>query len=143
MIDSLGFTGTQEGMTIYQIMWAHDLTAMLQPKHVHHGDCIGADEQFHAMCRNLANPPIIHVHPPTNSKKRAFCDGDVVYAPAPYLKRNKHIVQMSDVLIATPKEEEEVLRSGTWSTYRYAKSRGLDIYLVLSGTIVAPTGNPF
>jgi hypothetical protein len=37
------------------------------------------------------------------------------------LERNTEIVKACDVLIATPKEQDEVLRSGTWATIRRAR----------------------
>lgn len=45
----------------------------------------------------------------------------VRWAPrAPYLERNKHIVDNCEIMIACPKEVEHTVRSGTWSTIRYA-----------------------
>ena len=35
--------------------------------------------------------------------------------------RNKDIVNSCDILIACPENDKEVIRSGTWSTIRYAK----------------------
>jgi len=44
-------------------------------------------------------------------------------APKPYLTRNKDIVRDTEMLVAAPADETEVIRSGTWSTVR-AVSRG-------------------
>ena len=41
----------------------------------------------------------------------------------PYLERNKNIVNAVDFIIAAPDGPEKV-RSGTWSTVRYAKKVG-------------------
>lgn len=142
MIDSVGFTGTQHGMTMPQRTVVGMLLDEYQPKHVHHGDCIGADEQFHALCKKLEPRPILHGHIPDDMSKRAFCDFDIEYAPQAYLKRNKAIVIMSDILIAAPKQGVEVVRSGTWSTVRYADGRNLSVRIVLpDGSVVAPTEN--
>ena len=46
---------------------------------------------------------------------------DQTLPPKDYLDRNHDIVDQTDLLIATPKENTEVLRSGTWATIRYAK----------------------
>lgn len=130
MINSLGFTGSSDGgmPTSKQKTFMAWFIKSYKPKHGHHGDCINSDKVFHAMC--LAHGMIIHIHPPTNPKKRAFCaGGDIEYLPAPYLKRNRNIVAMSDVLLATPHGPEE-LRSGTWATIRYAKQKGIQVYIV-------------
>ena len=50
--------------------------------------------------------------------------------PQDYLVRNMNIVNQSDVLIAAPKEEVEVLRSGTWSTIRKARNKGLQVIIL-------------
>ena len=64
----------------------------------------------------------LRIHPPDNPTKRAFCfvPGDVIYEPKPYLIRNRDIVDQTDLTVAAPFEFEEQLRSGTWSTIRYA-----------------------
>lgn len=43
-----------------------------------------------------------------------------VLEPKPYLVRNKDIVNASEGMLAAPRGPEE-LRSGTWSTIRYAR----------------------
>jgi len=118
----IGFTGTQSGMTDTQYL----ITKLFFQKYkieiedVHHGDCIGADADFHILVRLYSNIKII-IHPPKNKSKRAFKQGDVILEPDEYLKRNHDIVDACNILLATPKENEEVLRSGTWATIRYGK----------------------
>lgn len=118
----IGFTGTQEGMSDLQLKLLRDmLSAAVKDCEVvfHHGDCVGADEQAHEIALTLGCK--IHIHPPLNSSKRAFCDAwDVMYGENPYLVRNKDIVNSSIGLIAAPKTDKEEQRSGTWSTVRYA-----------------------
>ena len=50
-----------------------------------------------------------------------------ILQPLPPLVRNHEIVDVltgkEDRFIATPAEEAEILRSGTWSTIRYARRR--------------------
>jgi hypothetical protein len=96
---------------------------------VHHGDCVGADAQFHELAR--AKGLISIAHPPTDSKYRAFCKDGTQLAPKPYLERNHDIVNACDVLIVCPKERTEVLRSGTWATYRYGRKQGKKVKLIL------------
>jgi hypothetical protein len=129
----VGFTGTQIGMSSAQ---KNELYAFLRKAksmdgevEFHHGDCIGADTEAHDIAM-LAGCDII-IHPPTNPKKRSFCQNFKRRAnPLPYLERNKHIVDATTVLIVAPKSDVEELRSGTWATYRYAKSRGGMIILL-------------
>jgi len=94
----------------------------------HHGDCRGADEEAHDIAKAFALS--IVVHPPEDPKARAFCVGDEVRPPRPYLKRNADIVAAADVLIAAPASLHEVLRSGTWATVREARRRGKRVYII-------------
>ena len=112
----------------------------------HHGDCIGADGEFHALC--LANRHVrwIEIHPPTEGARRAYCERGwveaVIHPPAPYLERNEDIaIAGKDALIATPKEQgREVVRSGTWSTIRRARALGRAIAIVWPNGTVFATG---
>ena len=154
MITSLGFTGSSDfGMpTDEQVKYITQVFYLLGAMHVHHGDCVNSDAKFHEIAKFFkehTGKPLIHVHPPSDPKKRAFCNGDIVYAEKPYLKRNRNIVNMVDVLLACP-HGPEVLRSGTWSTIRYAKQKGIAIHIVYpdgkfeivpSVTTVATQGN--
>lgn len=88
---------------------------------LHHGDCVGFDEQAHRVAVSLGIKTISH--PPLNSRLRAYCSADVTHEPLPYLKRNQAIVIASEKIIAAP-SGPEVLRSGTWSTIRFAKKIG-------------------
>jgi len=125
----IGFTGTQNGMTFIQ---KRNILKFLNGTsndiiEFHHGDCIGADSECHGIINNFnkfykTNVKII-IHPPINESKRAFCKGDIILPKDEYLNRNKHIVDSIDLLFVAPKELHEQLRSGTWSTYRYAKNK--------------------
>lgn len=119
----IGFTGTQHGMTQIQLEKLYHFLEQYNPSkvsQVHHGDCIGSDSQFHDICQSMGFN--IYIHPPKNENKRAFKTGYVeIYEKKDYLVRNKVIVNCCDLLIATPAEVEEILRSGTWSTIRYAR----------------------
>lgn len=118
----IGFTGTQQGLTHHQHIALGDYMGQVswetgRPT-LRHGDCIGADAQAHTLAFNLGW--WIRTHPPVNARKRAFKKGHWTEAPYPYLIRNQHIVDKCDMLVACPKGPEE-LRSGTWSTVRYAR----------------------
>ena len=124
----LGFTGTQQGMTSRQILriesWKDVLIARFE--RLHEGDCIGADEMMVDMFRDYM---IIVAHPPINESKRAFAWYDETRDPKEYILRNHSIVDESGLLIATPKEPAEVVRSGTWATIRYAADVGVRVLI--------------
>jgi len=114
-------------------------TRRVQPREFHHGDCVGADEEAHAiiwaMVQDEGLDCLIVIHPPTDEKFRAFCgvvrDPHVeIRAPKPYLERNHDIVDETEVLIATPGTHQEMTRSGTWATIRYARKRYHPIGLI-------------
>ena len=119
----IGFSGTREGMTPGQKGQVRSILTMLVVSEAHHGDCIGADEDFHLLVREVSITqgfiaPIV-IHPPDVKRYRANIVGDESWVEKPYLTRNKDIVECSEFLIATPKGKQRT-RSGTWSTVRYA-----------------------
>lgn len=129
----VGFTGTQKGMTEAQIkevtklmLSFHDVTS------VHHGGCIGADEQFHEICLKTGID-LFYIHPASDvdeSKHAKFERHDllpvIVYSqPKPALIRNHDIVnEVEGPIIACPSQDHEILRSGTWATIRYTNKMG-------------------
>ena len=121
--ERVGFTGTRQGMTGFQreVVRKVLLTAM----EAHHGDCQGADAEFHELATAGGIETVIH--PPEDDKLRAWCRGDMVLLAKPYLERNKDIVDLVDVLVACPKEAKEprIKRgSGTWQCIGYARRVG-------------------
>ena len=139
----IGFTGTQKGMTDEQKLYIMKLfknCAAGSEFEIHSGDCIGADKDFVDILEWIEKKgwcvffkKIGHI--PNIDTKRAFCKYDEERIPKPYLERNHNIVDESDYLIATPGDYKEQLRSGTWSTIRYARKKGMEI------TIVYPDGS--
>jgi hypothetical protein len=121
-------------MTHAQKNAVEDLIVEFNPREVHHGDCIGADEDFYNIVLALSNAIVI-AHPPDDPRKRAFTKVDVFRPEKKYLRRNKDIVAESDVLIATPKQFDEPSyysrsKGGTWATVGYARKAGIPIYKV-------------
>lgn len=130
----IGFTGTQKGMNDFQsYVFAYIIDglkpSMLNAFEFHHGDCIGADAQAHRIV--MSTHAEIVIHPPKNNSKRAYCKSSNILPEKEYLERNRDIVDWSDIIIATPFEDKEILRSGTWSTVRYAKANNKFVYLIL------------
>lgn len=128
---SVGFTGTQRGMSKIQAEIFGPIWEAFAPKvgEVHLGDCIGADAEIYALVKRIS--PHVHTvgHIPNVGNKRAFCKYDEELPAQSYLVRNKAIVSASAILIAFP-GGAEVLRSGTWSTVRFARKFRKPILLI-------------
>lgn len=133
----VGFTGTQLGTTPQQLSSLWIVLGQLKPvEEFHHGDCIGSDAEAHDLVRRIFDDSVIVIHPPTIETKRAFKGADIYRDPKDYMDRNQDIVNETDILIATPAEDEEKIRSGTWSTIRKARKRGMSVVLIYpSGSI--------
>jgi hypothetical protein len=149
----LGFTGTREGMTPSQVCALLHLIHDLKPDELHHGDCVGADEQAHHAAEIMKVERIV-VHPSEDDRYQAFTYtntdnmmagiepedvGVEVYDPKPYLERNQAIVDECDVLVATPKTKEEQQRSGTWATVRMARKAGKKVYVLYPDEVYPPS----
>ena len=125
----IGFTGTQRGMTERQRQALSCALDELHATALHHGDCIGADAQAHDVA--VAMGCEIVIHPPVTETKRAWKLAARIHAPKTYLARNKDIVRATEMLVATPAEDIEHLRSGTWSTVRFARKIGRVVWVIL------------
>ena len=129
----IGFTGTQSlapvaPERIAKLESAMRMLACKDPITLHHGDCVGADALAHDIALKLRKEGRsvgIEIHPPENSYKRAWCEGqNVMHEVKPYLDRNHDIVDAASVMLALPQDpEREVLRSGTWATVRYSRKK--------------------
>lgn len=133
----LGFTGTREGMTPNQLARLRLYLARLNPKVFIHGGAVGADEQAHLEALKFILARNIEIFPGSR-KREIFWRGCF---PRPYiaswtqpLMRNRFITKRCNHLIACSATEEEVTRSGTWATVRYARQAFRPI------TIIAPSG---
>lgn len=123
----VGFTGTQDGMSTEQQIEIHmllgDLQAYARASTGLHGMCVGADAQFHELAKALGYR--IVGYPGLNRlgevEKRATMVCDVERRPQFFLDRNYDMTLESHVMLATPKQMQEVKRSGTWMTIRAAK----------------------
>jgi len=123
----IGFTGTRHGMSKEQIDAFKEIIKSKEYDEFHHGMCIGSDKQAH----DIAKQEKIKIvgHPPSYKKFMADCDCDIFMKPYDYLTRNKNIVDETDIIVATPDTKERV-RSGTWSTVRYARKKHKKIYII-------------
>jgi hypothetical protein len=126
----VGFTGTRFGVTNLQLARMRDLLSALGPfVVVHHGDCIGADAQLHAIAR--ARGWRVVVHPgPDGDNDRAGCDHDELRAPLTHMKRNKAIVVESHRVMAVPKHMTAQPYGGTWKTIEMTRKAKKPLVIV-------------
>ena len=137
----VGFTGTRHGMSDAQASRVRKLVADLAEIDsitCHHGDCVGADSQFHDIAR--AGDARVTIHPGqgpgllaagVRDELRAFCHGDITHALLGHLARNRVIVSESDCMIAAPFEMQHQTRGGTWYTIDFASKVGKPLVIVL------------
>lgn len=136
----IGFTGTQRGMNAQQQecvfyllleVWEQGV-AGTQETFIH-GDCVGADEQAFLIAKYTgdgADKFRIVARPCIIESKRAYTKSDYIYKSKDPIPRNHDIVNDAELMIAAPAEEQEVLRSGTWATIRYAKKTGSPLVII-------------
>jgi len=139
----VGFTGTRIGLTDRQKVALNEVLLARWPLELHHGDCEGGDETAHCLCDSKGNAAVLH--PPKCDEFRAFCSSlvavggydSVTILPADeYLVRDEAIVRDVEELVACPREHTgERVRSGTWTTVRRARAKGIPI------TIIRPDGS--
>jgi len=134
----VGFTGTSRGASAFQLTALEErLKALLADgfDEFHHGLCIGADEQAARIAKRLGFRVVAHpglIRDPKNMKYRSeFAENDETRPEKPTIERDRDIVDEVELMLATPPTREELLRSGTWTTVRYARKVGRTVELVL------------
>ena len=133
----VGFTGTRKGLSekqrktlISQIETFKENESILG----YHGDCIGADAEFHEILVNFGFHIVIY--PPFKDDFRAFCDTGtfIIKEPKSYFERNRLIVNDCDLLIACPFMENETdlenYKGGTQYTIEYALTRNKKVIII-------------
>jgi hypothetical protein len=133
----IGITGTRSGLTeqAKEYIYTYLETNADNISEIHHGDCVGVDEEIHNLIDENYSDIKLVVHPPTDNKHRAHCESDDIKKEYDYIKRNHNIVNDTDILVAFPPTQTEILRSGTWSTIRYARKKKKNV------CVVYPDGN--
>ena len=127
----VAFTGTRKGMTIEQKRTLRDLLDELNIKtdvrEVHHGCCVGADEEFVDIVRDVEPFMTIVAHPPrvkTHVSQRALKLSDAFREDEDFVVRDKRMVEECDVLIAAPWQDarpKSLRGQGTWTTVNHAQ----------------------
>jgi len=123
----ISFTGTRQGMSPWQrqqfLFLLREIGGSMST--FSHGVCVGADVEAHAMVREVLGKRLFVAAFPSTAKTRASMPHEECQSwarPKPPLERDKDIVDFGkDLLVAAPLQMSEVLRSGTWSTVRYAR----------------------
>ena len=143
MSETIGFTGSRYGMSAQQSMIVEKLLEDFDNFNnnittAHNGGCVGADEQFEAMCDKLQIPsvrwPANDVQMKWVSRKEPKPNTTIMKA-TPHDERNARIVYNSTRLIATPNSVFHP-RSGTWQTIHKAIDEGRRVYIVLVNGMV-------
>jgi hypothetical protein len=122
----VGITGTRKGMTDHQ----KDRFGELLSEWIEifpgelilvHGGAIGADTEAHEIGVKLGYEGEVF---PTHQNIHNWInrpDVKVLHPPKEPLDRNVDIVLRCEILVATPYEAQEILRSGTWACVRQAR----------------------
>lgn len=105
---------------------------------MNNGDCVGADGEAQDLCVVYFCTQHIRMYPAFelgHHKRVGVFTGlpHVVYMHkvTEPLKRNRLMVDDASLVVATPAENSEVLRSGTWATIRYAVTRGKKLHIIM------------
>jgi len=119
MIAKVGFTESRHGMSNDQrLQLMTVLESLGDAREFHHGAAAGADTEAAVIARSLSYNVIAH---PAGENP---------------LDRNHDIVAEAEILIAAPKTDQEVLRSGTWATIRYARKKGIPVVMLSRYAVV-------
>lgn len=137
----LGFTGTRTFITCAQREVLRDWVD--RAREVHHGACIGADEECHNIA--LEAGKLIVVHPPIDTSRMMTPNWNhpnvTVREHKPYHPRNRDIVNASTHLLALPDGPWKPF-GGTWYTVDFATGHK-DIHMMIHTipvTICYPDG---
>lgn len=127
-----GFTGTRYGPTPEQYKAMQEFLSRIPMSRFVHGAAHGADTLAHYIVRAAHGDIPIELHPSDRPSTLVTVPiGNVdIHDQKPPLERNRIIVQRIHGLLAVPREDEEITRSGTWATIRYARELGVPIYMV-------------
>jgi hypothetical protein len=139
---NVGFTGSRKGMADKQFEIFQELLneiILREPQSIFsHGQCIGADSEATSLAydlgfRVIAHPGFSPKNPSYKGYRGSFNNNHETHPEKPFLIRDHDIVDSSDILVATPKQQKEILRSGTWATIRYGQKTKMVIIIFPDG----------
>ena len=125
----IGITGTRSGMTVPQEKNIREFFDSLEGVgcEFHHGDCVGVDVDVAQIANDYQFRTICH--PPIKDDLRGWHESNEVRESFSYFKRNRNIVDETDILMVVPFQSEWQSNSGTWSTHDYANKHNKDIVI--------------
>lgn len=119
----IGVTGTRSGMNAVQHAAVEQyLQDLPDGSWLHHGDCVGVDDEVACLAASLGLTVVCH--PPIKTELRAYHRSDEFREPASYFARNRQIVDECDLLLVVPYQNTWQNNGGTWYTHDYAKKTG-------------------
>lgn len=131
-----GFTGTRKGMNFKQQGQLRIELMRLAPSLLAHGACRGADDQADELAAEM---DIYRVAYPSTASTRVHDNYlrartgsqiTIILPPSLPLVRDKMIVDIAEIMIAAPKTMTEIVRSGTWTTVRYARRMKKEVIIL-------------
>lgn len=140
----IGFTGTRDKVTRIQ---KERLAAFLYNMSLHrydrlfHGGAENADEEAHNLAQQFSYS--IEIFPCNGDRRHYWLDRKVkngeatlIHATNKPLDRNRVIAERCNYLVAVPYQMDEIQRSGTWATVRYAREKRKSLTIIFpDGTI--------
>jgi len=135
-----GFTGTESADDRDQELLEAIVSFLPEHSRAVVGCCIGVDAM--AARASIKHGMFVHAVVPAPKKKidpewQAYCHTFEECPSHPgwtdseeYMFRNQRLVDLSQVMIAVPKESYMVQRSGTWATVRRAQHAGIPVFIV-------------
>lgn len=131
-----GFTGTRNGMNAKQLGQLRIELMRLAPTLLAHGACRGADDQADELAAEMG---IYRVAYPSTASTAIYASAlrartgsqiTIILPPQLPLVRDKMIVDLAEIMIAAPKTMTEIVRSGTWTTVRYARRMKKEVIML-------------
>jgi len=93
----------------------------------HHGDCVGVDEEAAALAQHIGYRVV--AHPGPDGELRAHHPSDEVREPDTHFRRNRTIVNTTDLVLVVPWQDQHQTQGGTWYTHDYAIKVGRPVWV--------------
>lgn len=128
----VGITGTREGMNEHQFAQVQEFLSQFPAgTEFHHGDCVGVDVEAAMVARELGYRII--AHPGPAGDLQAGHDSDEIREHLTHFKRNRNIVDETDMLMVVPLQNKHQSFGGTWYTHDYAVKKNKPVTIFYPG----------